>query len=295
MTAWKRLAGLLGAIFVAGMLLSLSGGPSMRYMVSPGALFQVFAMTLGLGLFTYNRKRLFGSFRELFSNQVSQRDPHHKRMLSQLALYALLSGIVLALAQILLESFRTSERIDQIGSNPVALRAPFTILLYAVLTALGFWLISGPKASQEDSNETEAIPFYRQFAMGASLLLCMMIGLVCLLVVGMTKDSMRQNSDEDGHGEPSARAFEEEVHGLYRGQDGLWRPLKSEPSHSPRPEERTTCAQAVSPVSHSVIPPAVMPCPDEIPLRWELSLNDRPLDQDRISPMLSEPSPTHID
>lgn len=288
MAALKRLVGLLGAVIVVGMLLSLSGGPSMKYMVSPGSLFLVLAMTIGLGLYTYSRKRLFGAFREIFSIMDSQPDPQNKRMLSQLALYALLSGIVLALVQILLQSFRTSEGFDRIGSDPLALRAPLTTLLYAVLMALGLWLITGHRVSKEGSSETDGVPFYRQFSIGASLLLLMMIGLVSLLVVGMTKDSSQRNSDKSPNGDNSPKVADK-IDGLYRGKDFYWRPMSmsnSEPTPSPSCEERKTSNHNAYLDSRSMVSDAV-PRTDDIPLRWELSLNESAMKKEIVSPIRS--------
>jgi hypothetical protein len=289
-TALKRLVGLLGTLIVAGLLLSLSGGPSMKYMLAPGALLLVLGMTTGLGLFTYDRKRFFGAFKEMFSKNRSRRDTQNKRMLSQLALYALISGLVLALVQILLQSFRTLEGLDRIGSNPVALRAPLTTLLYAVLTALGLWLISGQRVSNYDSGEKDVIASQRQIMMGASLLLFMTIGLVVLLVAGMTRDDFRQNRDKSPPGAKTLKAVSNEVEGLYQGEDLYWRPTSMQESKgalSLSPGARAIKTYNSYPDKNLTVSDASSSA-DEMPLRWELSLDDEDLEKDRICPYPSQ-------
>ena len=289
MTALKRLAALLGTIIVAGILLSLSGGPSIKYMVAPGSLLLVLGMTMGLGLFTYDRKRLFRAFKEMFSTSRPHRDPHNKRMLSQLALYALLSGIVLALVQILLQSFRPSESVGRIGSNPLALRAPLTTLLYAVLTALGLWLITGHRVSNTNSDDTDVIASGRHVMLGASLLWFMTIGLVCLLVVGMTKDSSRQNRDRYRSGTKASAVVHNEVEGLYQGEGLFWRPTSMQevtgarmPSHGGMASREHT--------DNTLMGFDLSTCADEMPLRWELSLDDKAPRKDMIYPDSSLPA-----
>ena len=193
--AWKRLAGLLGTVIVAGIVLSLLGGPSLKYMLAPGALLLVLSMTFGLGLFTYERKGYIRALKAIFSpHRSGGRDATYKRMLLQLALYALVSGIVLAILQILLQSFRAQGGLVRIGSNPMMLREPLTILLYAVLTALGLWVLAGEKASV--AKENESVRIHRQTIIGASLLLLMTTGVIILLIVGMTKDNFRQRQEK---------------------------------------------------------------------------------------------------
>ena len=295
MTAWKRLAGLLGTLIVAGLLLSLSGGPSMKYMVAPGALLLVLGMTIGLGLFTYDRKRLFGAFKEMFSKNPPPRDTQNKRMLSQLALYALISGIVLALVQILLQSFRTSEGLDRIGSNPVALRAPLTALLYATLTALGLWLITGHRLSSNNPDEKEIITSQRQITMGASLLLFMTIGLVLLLVAGMTKDSSRQNRERNPSGQKPVEVVTNEVEGLYQGEDLFWRPRSmQETKGTLSPGEVALKVYNHHPGKNLTVSDAATSV-DEMPLRWELSLDNEALEKNLIYPDQSQPAIPQID
>ena len=297
MTALNRLAALLGTITVGGILLSLSGGPSMKYMVAPGALLLVLGMTIGLGLFTYDRKRLFGAFQEMFSKKRPPREAQNKRMFSQLALYALLSGMVLALVQILLQSFRTSEGLEQIGSNPISLRASFTTLLYAVLIALGMWLISGQRVSNHDSGETDVISSPRHVMLGAGLLLFMTIGLVLLLVAGMTKDSSRQNRERNPSGPKPVKVVNNEVEGFYQGEDMLWRSTSMQESKgtlSLSPGAMATKAYNPYPGKHLINSDASTSA-DEMPLRWELSLDDEAQEKDFIYPDQSQPALPQID
>ena len=295
MTALKRLAGLLGTVIVAGILLSLSGGPSMKYMVAPGALLLVLGMTIGLGLFTYDRKRFFGAFKEMFSENRPQRDTQNKRMLSQLALYALISGIILALVQILLQSFRTSEGLDRIGSNPVALRAPLTTLLYAVLAALGLWLISGRRISSNVSDEKDVITSQRQVMMGASLLLFMTIGLVLLLVVGMTKDISRQNMDRNPPAQKPVEVVNNEVEGLYQGEDLYWRPKSMQESKGALSPGDVALKVYNHPPDTNLMVSNASTSVDEMPLRWELSLDNEALEKNFIYSDPSQPALPQID
>ncbi len=290
MPALKRLSALLGTIIVGGILLSLSGGPSLKYMIAPGALLLVLGMTMGLGLFTYDRKRLFRAFQEMFLKSRAHRDPHNKRMLSQLALYALLSGIVLALVQILLESFRSAESVGRIGSNPLALRAPLTTLLYAVLTALGLWLITGHRVSNDDSDTTDIIASQRHVMLGASLLWFMTIGLVSLLVIGMIKDSSRPNREGNPTDRKPATVVNNEVEGLYQGEDLYWRPTSMQESQSAHLTSPRGIATRENHRKSLMVSDASTTNAEEMPLRWELSLENKTPEKDVILPDSSRPA-----
>jgi len=289
-TALKRLVGLLGTVIVAGILLSLSGGPSMKYMVAPRALLLVLGTTIGLGLFTYDRKRFFRAFKEIFSKNHPACDTQNKRMLSQLALYALVSGMVLALVQILQQSFQTSEGLGRIGSNPVALRAPLTTLLYAVLAALGLWLISGQRKSSNVSDEKDVIASQRQIMMGASLLLFMAIGVVALLVAGMTKDSSRQNTYRNPPAQKPVEVVSNEVEGLYQGEDLFWRPKSMQESKGALSPGDVTLKVYNHPPGKNLMVSDALTSVDEMPLRWELSLDNEALEKNLIYSGLSQPA-----
>ena len=205
--------------------------------------------------------------------------------------------MVLALVQILLQSFRTSEGLDQIGSNPIALRAPFTTLLYAVLIALGLWLISGQRVSNNDSGEKDVIPSPRQVMLGASLILFMTIGLVLLLVAGMTKDSSRQNRDRNPSGPKPVKVVNNEVEGLYQGEDMFWRATSMQESKgtlSLSPGAMATKAYTPYPEKNLMVSDAATSA-DEMPLRWELSLDDEAQEKDLIYPDQSQPALPQID
>jgi uncharacterized iron-regulated membrane protein len=291
---WKRLAGMLGTVVVGGIVLSLLGGPSLKYMLAPGALLLVLGMTFGLGLFTYDRKRYFRELKAIFIPHRSGRDSHPRRMLSQLALYALVSGIVLAILQILLQSFRTQGGFDRIGSNPIALREPLTTLLYAVLTGLGLWLLAGKKESV--SNESEAVRLHRQTMIGASLLLFMTTGLVLLLIVGMTKDSFRQSQEKSISEGTPVKAVSNEADGLYQGEDLYWRPKSMLGSTGPETGgDMVTKMNTPYSVTDLMVSDAAAIRGEEMPLRWELSLVKESPAKDIFSPESSNPALSHMD
>jgi len=282
-------------IIVGSILVTLNGGPSIKYMIAPGTLLLVLGMTVGLGFLTYDRNRFFGAFKKIFSRQQSGLDKQNKRMLSQLALYALVSGIVLAVMQILLQSFRTQEGFARIGSNPIALRAPLTTLLYAALTATGLWLFAFHRESIYNADENDVITSQRQNMLGAGLLLIMTMGLVLLLLAGMTKDSFQSEAAMAFSDGKRVDVVHNKVEGLYQDEDLFWRPSSMrETKETLFTGNRITKRSNPNLRKHLIVSDAVTGA-DEMPLRWELSLAGETPEKDLLIPEQSQLAFPQID
>jgi len=85
-----------------------------------------------------------------------------------------------------------------------------------------------------------------------------------------------------------------EVEGLYQGEDLFWRPTSMQESKG---------ALLLSPGimatreynGKTLMISDVSPSADEMPLRWELSLDDKALEKDLIYPDSSQPALPQID
>ena len=109
----KRISTLIGAIVIAAYIVSISGLAGLRYMPEPLILLLVLGLTLVLGLLTFEPKVLWAEFRNIFSRNKKTVTSQNKRILSQLALFSLISGIVWAIVLVL----------DRLGDNSAKIQA----------------------------------------------------------------------------------------------------------------------------------------------------------------------------
>lgn len=141
MLAVKRISVFLGVLALAGVVAGVSGGSFVWQLSEPLTLLLVLGLTLVLGVLTYDPKQLGRELSRVFKS-TRQVGPCDGRVMAQLALYALVAGLVLCIVQMLLQHYATGDSPEKaLGSG--ALRTPLMSLLYGVLTAVSFWAISG--------------------------------------------------------------------------------------------------------------------------------------------------------
>lgn len=191
MKALKRILMFISAVLLAIFAVSLLGGPGVRYMVAPLTMLSVVGLTMGLAMLTYEPKKLIVELAKIFVGKEKDKDIS-KKMISQIALFALVSGIILAIMYVLvgLDADRPAQnRLE-------SLRTPFMSLLYGILLALGMWI-----AGQDEQNvaQLSKTRLYDQTQVAiSSCLLLLAMGVVGCLLIGMTRDNDSHYPRETG-------------------------------------------------------------------------------------------------
>lgn len=207
MLALKRMVLVLGAIFVVGLIIFASGGVRLHYMMAPMTLLMVLGLTAVLGLLTYDSERLGEELKRIFIRSSGGQRRSSRKVLAQLALYGLVSGIVLAIVQILVQMGVDAKGTGEPIMARISLREPFTSLLYGVLTAVGLWVLSagdGPGVSEEKSRNRQINKRQMTIAFGMLLLT---VGVLSSLIMGMSMDDKRLQDKEQAAGRDKADDF----------------------------------------------------------------------------------------
>ena len=278
MAVFVRLMVFLAALTVGGAILLWQGGPGYKFLIAPKTILLVMGFTALLGILTYQPKDLLRELKKIFVKTTSENERVHKPILIQLAMYALISGILLALVQIL-------NHIGEVGSQSaeksmLSLRAPLTSLLYAVLMGMGLLIVAGleaiPSGSQDKRETTQAGIKHVFFG---TCLLMVTVGILSVLLSGMILDERKEGTSENANQDmvktesPEGGESSGQVHGLTLGEDMIWRAnisqeqkslVKDTPSASNTQFRNSESILVVSEEVNSTT---------EVPLRWELSLD----------------------
>lgn len=223
----------------------------------------VLGLTTLLAVLTYDPRAIWHSLVRFGSRGKERQDSQTKRMTSQIALYALVSGIILAIIQILSVSGSAGEMEKKLA---------LWSLLYGVLVAVGLWVISGvDKPAMNISNQNPSRGDENQIILAFCVLL-LTVGVLSLLFVEIQK--VGQNQALTQTGELSADLVNT---GLQLGDDMIWRPATffKKDSKSEKPKQSPELAHGghrgqngrTSPGSQITVEPA------DAALRWELSLD----------------------
>ena len=226
----------------------------------------VLGLTLLLGVLSYEPGRLFGQFKRLFKQNRSSQPPLDKRMIAQLALYALASGLVLSIIQVL----PTAGKVGQSEHIKTAMWS----LLYGVLTAIVLWVVSGLDKPEEQDDQGKTVPSDKNQIILAFCVLLLMVGALSLLFIEMfiASDSkapalQRKTAQQTSIGYGDMRL----------GEDMIYRPV----SFMDRSGQKNIpiAIDTLVPVPVQAIPNRASSqnehAPTEALLRWELSLDQR--------------------
>jgi len=220
MGAVKRFAILLGAILAVGFTVSLGNQPGVRHVPELLALVLVPGLTTVLGLLTLDHKELRVEFRRVFSKSSISQGRSNNKMLAQLALYALVSGLILAIVQVLACPGMAQPASGELKSIS-SVQMPFLSLLYGVLTGLGLWVVSGADKPSAGESPGSFSQMSRNQMMVAFCVLLLTTGVLSVLILGLNI----------ADGTTSDTAFvelaEEIVQPMRQGADMVWRPVKS--------------------------------------------------------------------
>ena len=232
------------------------------------ALPVVLGLTLLLGVLSYEPGRILGQFKRFFGPNRNSQQPLDRRMMAQFALYALISGLVLAIIQVL-------PTAGKVG-NSVHLKTAMWSLLYGVLTAVVLWVLSGlDKPDDPQDHRTTGTSEKNQVILAFCVLL-LMVGVLSLLfvelfVAGEPKDPSLQGEIAQqatiGYGD------------MRLGKDMIYRPVSfmDHPGQNKKPSSPETPAPASSQTVPDSASSQIEHTPNEVILRWELSL-DRSLE-----------------
>ena len=182
MASLVKIIGFAVAIIVLGLLVSADGdGGGMSHFSEPLTLVMVFGLMAVLTLLTYEPGRLIEEFKKLFSKGPHQMD---KRMMSQLALYALIAGIVSAIVQMLV---RLNSPVE--SATPAAVleiqKPPLMALLYGSLTAVALWVVAGLESPAKAENKGEIAPADKKQTIVAFCVLLVAAGTISVMIVGV--------------------------------------------------------------------------------------------------------------
>jgi hypothetical protein len=274
-----RLLVFLAALAVGGAILLWQGGPGYKFLIAPKTILLVMGFTLLLGILTYQPKDLLREFKKIFVKSAPGNERIRKPILIQLAMYALISGILLALVQIL-------DHIGAVGTQSaekgmLSLRAPLTSLLYAVLMGMGLLIVAGleaiPTSGSRDQKESAQAGIKHVFF--GTCLLMVTVGILSVLLSGMILDEKKSETSDIAVSQtvkaesPEGGESIGQVHGLTLGEDMIWRVnMSQEPKSVAKDTPITSNTQFRNAESILVVAEEVNST-TEVPLRWELSLD----------------------
>ena len=181
---WLRILALLAGFVVLGAMAYLlyrgsvqnSGGVEL---LSPVV---VLLATGLLAFLTYDPAVLGRELRKLLSSRKEVRQTLHRGILAQLALYGLVSGILLSIMQVL--ASRT------MAAEPVDLQMALWPLLYGVFLAIAFWIVGGLDAADNRSAQTSRSKSGEENqTILAFCVLLMTVGVLSMLFMEIYEDS----------------------------------------------------------------------------------------------------------
>lgn len=281
-------------LVMGGLSLTAFGGVTPRYVLAPATLILVLGMTLVLGWLSYDAKRLAEEFQKIFTSGKHENSDESRKLLMQLAAYSLISGIILATVQVLVQIWDRDSELLVLGTSAVSLRMPLTSVLYSVLTAMGFWMTSCRTSVNDQPNSSNNhYPNLAQVGL-FSCLLVLTAGVLALLLLGMSLDQKAQEQPSfteldsvnevpsvngvatDKPGQPVGslqvlhEVLHEEVEGLYQGKDMVWRPsnVRNKPDSSDTVSagtDRNILIEKSKTISDVILSST------DLPLRWEQS------------------------
>ncbi len=199
------------AVVLLVMVYLVVNGHQLGPFAEIASLAMVMSLAIVLGLLTYDIKTIYGAL-SIIAKKKTENTTGTKRILAQLALYSLVSGIVFAIIQIL--------PLDAGVNSAEAYQLALWSLLYGVLMAIGLWVISGldkPETSitmtkNKESDENQIIM--------AFCVLLLTVGVLSLLFVEMYH--MDGLTDQQQGNEVAVDTNQ----GLQLGEDMVWRPAK---------------------------------------------------------------------
>ena len=274
-------------IALTGVVVIINSVSSRVLAPEVAALPVVLGLTLLLGVLSYEPKKILGQFKRLFGpKQDSQKPSHDRRMMAQFALYALVSGLVLAIIQVL-------PTVGKVG-NSEQMKTAMWSLLYGVLTAVVMWVVSGLDKPNEEQDQGKTESSDKNQIILAFCVLLLMVGILSLLFIEMFVA-----------GGPKAPSVQREIarqakigYGDMRlGEDMVYRPVSFM-------DDTDQVKQPA--VSETPAPVSILTVPDisssqnkhastEAILRWELnlgrSLEDRSNRQEDLSLPAVQQSP----
>jgi hypothetical protein len=262
MTFFFRILLILGALVILGGGIAIENTVRLKYMLEPLIVVLVLDFVLLLGFLTYPPRKLRTVFSGLVSRNQSPQKDENRYILSRMALYALASGFILSVVQVL-------ARIDRFSQLPLNseslsdLRIPLMTLLYGVLAAVGLWVVSGMDKVEGPTPSTEKNQVIAAFG-----IMLLTIGILSFLIIGINHVS--------GGGRDTVSVPEEAIHGLRQGEDMVWRPVRLDKHQSLITEDpifsvsqdRAESADKPPAAPTSFASNAIA----EPPLRWELNV-----------------------
>ncbi|MBN2377487.1 MAG: hypothetical protein JXD22_13885 [Sedimentisphaerales bacterium] len=279
----------IALLIMGGLSLTAFGGVTPRYVLAPATLILVLGMTLVLGWLSYDAKRLAEEFKKIFTSGKHENSDESRKLLMQLAAYSLISGIILATVQVLVQIWDRDNELLMLGTSAVSLRMPLTSVLYSVLTAMGFWTTSC-RAGVEDQPASNKKHYPNLAQVGLfSCLLVLTAGVLALLLLGMSLDQRAQAQPsftevdsvnkaafvnematvKSGQPIEPLQVLHEEVEGLYQGKDMIWRPKSVRNKSDSSDTVSSGTGQKILIEKSKTLSDVILSSTD-LPLRWEL-------------------------
>lgn len=178
MQTFRRTLGVIGAAVFTVAAVAMIGSVSRFDMIAPMTLVNVLGLTLILALLVYTPSQLKSELAKAFSGHKNH--PIDRRMLNQLAVFSLAAGLLLAVSEVLMR-LRPLSGLPELSALTL-MQAPFMSLLYAVLAAVGLWVV-GHGHNAERRNEADDS---RAVALTSGLLL-LAVMVVGYLLIGMSR------------------------------------------------------------------------------------------------------------
>jgi hypothetical protein len=245
-------------VVLAVMLVLVYNGAASSGFSEIITLFLVLGLTGLLGVFTYDPRVMWHHCVRFGLKDKERRDGFSRRIVAQLALYALISGIIIAIVQILSVSGHAGEMEKKLA---------LWSLLYGVFSAVGLWVISGVDKPSPGSGTGKTMGDENQVILAFCVLL-LTVGVLALLFMEF------QKVVQPGFLTETSETVAQLNSGLPLGEDLVWRPatlVQEESLPNPLPERPLRVALGAGAKVQGDLS-RIMAKPTEAPLRWELNL-----------------------
>lgn len=244
------------AATMAAILSSAKVRPAIGNMAEPAMGLAVVGFALLLTVLTYEPKDVLWELRKAFGVKKNQPEEGvNRRMLAQMAIYALIAGVVMAVVQLLLHLGGPHTK----GDVSQVVRMSSMSLLYGVLAAVGLWAISGFDRPNEVEKGRDVVSVSRYQVITAFSILLLTVGVLSVLILSIYFTNQKERN--------VVREVDR-VNGLILGPDYVYRV----PKHGgiTDPDRAPSLVDLDKRVGYSHLGKGKEDMM-EVPLRWEMA------------------------